>query len=164
MFNLSPEYIALGTIGLLILIIILLAMTKRQGRYPYFAQEFLLTKAELKFYDVLKAVVKNKYDIACKVRLADIINCSDVNWRKGYGGQIACKHIDFVLFDPRTSKILLAIELDDKSHDKPARQKRDKFVNKSMQVAGVTLLRFKVEWGYDMARMDKEIKVALHHG
>ena len=164
MFDLHPEYIALGTIGLLILIIIFLAVTKRQGRYPYFAREFLLTKAEQKFYGVLKTVVKNKYDIACKVRLADIINCSEINWRKGYGGQIACKHIDFVLFDPRTSKILLTIELDDKSHDKPARQKRDKFVNKAMQVAGVTLLRFKVEWGYDMARMDKEIKVALHHG
>ena len=161
MFDLSPENIALGIVGLLILTIILLAITKRHGRYPYFAQEFLLTKAEQKFYGVLKAVAKNKYEIACKARLADIINCSDINWRKGYGGQIACKHIDFVLFDPRTSKILLAIELDDKSHDTPARQKRDKFVNKAMQVAGVTLLHFKVEWGYDMARLDKEITLGL---
>lgn len=164
MFNLPPENIAFGFVGLLISIIILLAITKRSRRYPYFAQEFLLTKAEQKFYNVLKAVVKNKYEIACKVRLADIINCSDLNWRKGYGGQIACKHIDFVLFDPRTSKILLAIELDDKSHDKPARQKRDKFVNKAMQVAGVTLLRIPVTWGYDMGKLDQEIKVALSHG
>jgi len=96
MFNLSPENIAFGFIGLIILTIIFLAVTKRANRYPYFAREFLLTKAEQKFYGVLKAVVKNKYDIACKVRLADIINCSDINWRKGYGGQIACKHIDFV--------------------------------------------------------------------
>ncbi len=161
MFEFTPENIALGVIVLLITVIILLAITKRANRYPYYAREFLLTKAEQKFYNVLKSVVKNKYDIACKVRLADIINCSEINWRKGYGGQIACKHIDFILCDPKDSRILLAIELDDKSHNQPDRQKRDKFVNKAMQAADVTLLRFPVEWGYDMARIDKEISVAI---
>ena len=161
MLNLTPENIAYIFIGLLISIIILLGITKRKNRYPYFAREFLLTRAEQKFYGVLKAVVKNKYDIACKVRLADIINCSDINWRKGYGGQIAYKHIDFVLYDPKTSKILLCIELDDKSHNKPERQKRDNFVNKALQAADVTLLRFKVEWGYDMGTLDKEITLGI---
>ncbi len=163
MFDFSPDTIGYVFIGLMISTILLLAFAKRKNNYPYFAREFLLTKAESKFYKVLKAVTKNKYDIACKVRLADIINCSELNWRRGYGGQIACKHIDFVLFDSNTSRILLAIELDDRSHDKPARQKRDKFVNKAMKKADVVLLRVPVEWGYDMGKLDKEIKVALHH-
>lgn len=161
MFEPTPEQIALFTIGILILIIILLIFTKKIKRYPYFAREFLMTKAELKFYGTLKAVTKNKYQIACKVRLADIINCSEVNWRRGYGGQIACKHIDFVLFDEKTSAILLAIELDDKSHDESKRQIRDDFVNKAMRRADVTLLRIPVEWGYDMGKLDKDITLAL---
>ena len=163
MFDFSPDIIGYVFIGLLIATILLLAFAKRKNNYPYFAREFLLTKAESKFYKVLKAVAKNKYDVTCKVRLADIINCSELNWRRGYGGQIACKHIDFVLFDSYSSRILLAIELDDRSHDKPARQKRDKFVNKAMKKADVVLLRIPVEWGYDMGKLDKEIKVALHH-
>ena len=162
MFDFSPDTIAYIFIGLLIATILLLAFAKRKNNYPYFAREFLLTKAESKFYKVLKAVVENKYDIACKVRLADIINCSELNWHRGYGGQIACKHIDFVLFDSNTSRILLAIELDDRSHDKPARQKRDKFVNAAMKKSGVVLLRIPVEWGYDMARLDKDITVAIN--
>ena len=161
MFEPTPEQIALFSSGLLILIIALLIFTKKIKRYPYFAREFLMTKAELKFYGTLQAVVKNKYGIAPKVRLADIINCSDVNWRRGYGGQIACKHIDFVWFDAKTSRILLAIELDDKSHEAPKRQIRDDFVNKAMIKAGVTLLRIPVEWGYDMGKLDKDIALAL---
>ncbi len=161
MFDLTPENIAFGFIILFISMIIMLIFTKQKTRYPYFARDFLLTKAEQKFYGVLKAVVKNKYDIACKVRLADIINCSDVNWRRGYGPKISSKHIDFVLFDTRSSAIVLAIELDDKSHDRPARQKRDVFVNNAMKAAGVTLLRVRVDWGYDMAKLDKDITLAL---
>ncbi len=76
-----------------------------------------------------------------QVRLADIINCSESDWQKGYGPKISAKHIDFVLFDKNTTKIRLCIELDDPSHDKPERKRRDVFVNKALESAGVPLLR-----------------------
>lgn len=79
MFDLTAAHLSFLFIGLFIVIIVLLAFTKNKQQYPYFPREFLLTKAEQKFYGVLKAITKNKFDIACKVRLADIINCNDMN-------------------------------------------------------------------------------------
>ncbi len=161
MFDLSFENLSYLFIGLVTSVIILLAITKIKTRYPYFSRGTLLTPAEQKFYKVLKAVTKNKYDVACKVRLADIINCSDINWRRGYGPKISSKHIDFVLFDPVTTDILLCIELDDKSHERKDRQIRDDFVNKALKAGKTPLVRFLVAWGYDMARLEVDITRAI---
>jgi len=120
-----------------------------------------MTRAELKFYHALKSVTQNRYQIAPKVRLGDIITCDEVNWHKGYGPKISAKHIDFVLYDEKTSEILCCIELDDSSHNRLERQERDKFVNKALQVADVPLIRIPVSKGYDLALIEKEIAITL---
>jgi LPXTG-motif cell wall-anchored protein len=161
MISVSFENIAYLFIGLLIAIIISFIFFKKREKFPYFACNRLLTHAELKFYSVLKSVCYERYDISCKVRFGDIINCTDYYWHKGYGPKISAKHIDFVLHDPNTSQILLCIELDDKSHQRPERMKRDKFLNQALETAKVPLLRVPVLKGYDMARLEKDIAVAL---
>ena len=148
-------------IGIIITIILSLILFKRREKFPYFARGTLLTPAELKFYSVLKAVCRERYDISCKVRLGDIINCTEYYWHKGYGPKISAKHIDFVLHDPDTSEILLCIELDDKSHNRPERVARDKFLNAALETANVPLYRTPVTKGYDMTRLEKDIAVAL---
>lgn len=161
MINLTSENIIYLTIGALIAIIFCLIAFKRREKFPYFSRETLLTKAELKFYKVLSAVCHGRYDVSCKVRLGDIINCTEYYWHKGYGPKISAKHIDFVLHDFETSEILLCIELDDKSHNLPERIKRDKFLNAALDAANVPILRHPVTKGYDMARLEKDIAVAL---
>ncbi len=161
MINLTPDIIAYIFIGVLIATIIALILLKRREKFPYFARDTLLTPAELQFYKVLKAVAQNRYDVSCKVRLGDIINCTDYYWHKGYGPKISAKHIDFVLHDPNTSEIILCIELDDKSHNRLERIARDKFLNKTLETADVRLLRVPVTRGYDMAKLEKDIVVAL---
>ncbi len=161
MFEFSAPIIAYLLCGILVAIIICLAFFKKRQSYPYYARQELLTAAELQFFNVLMAVTKNKYHVNCKVRLADIINCSDYHWRKGYGYKISSKHIDFVLSDPNTAAIILCIELDDKSHSLPARKYRDKFVNKALDKAAVPFLRVPVTRGYDMAKLEKDIVLAL---
>ena len=161
MLNLSPENIAYIFIGLIISIMLMMILLKSKKSYPYFARGTLLTKAELKFYHVLKTVTSNRYDISCKVRLGDIINCTDYYWCKGYGPKISSKHIDFVLHNPETSEIILCIELDDKSHNRPDRIKRDKFVNGALDAANVPILHVPVTRGYDMAKLQKDIVIAL---
>jgi hypothetical protein len=160
-FEFSAPAIAYIFCGLLAAIIICLVLFKRRETYPYYARQELLTAAELQFFHVLIAVTKNKYHVNCKVRLADIINCSTYHWRKGYGYKISSKHIDFVLSDPDSAAIILCIELDDKSHDLPARKSRDKFVNKALNKAGVPFLRLPVTRGYDMGKLEKDIVLAL---
>jgi hypothetical protein len=161
MLNLSLENIAYIFIGLVISIIIILILLKSKKSYPYFARGTLLTAAELKFYHVLKSITANQYDISCKVRLGDIINCTNYYWHKGYGPKISAKHIDFVLHNPETSEIILCIELDDKSHSQPDRIKRDKFVNGALNAANVSILHVLVTRGYDMAKLQKDIVIAL---
>lgn len=163
MFDLTAENIAYIFTAVMIGIILSLIFGRLKKRYPYYAQDFLLTKAEQKFYHILKKAIAGQYDIACKVRLADIINCSERNWQRGYGGQIACKHIDFVLFNSNNSKILLTLELDDKSHEKPERQKRDIFVNNALAASNVPLLRIPVTRHYDLETLQKDIEQELKH-
>ena len=81
--------------------------------------------------------------LALKVRLADVIYCTDRTWSKGYRQRISQKHLDFVLYDTATKRILLAIELDDRSHEKAHRKARDEFVDRSLAAAGVPLLRIR---------------------
>lgn len=157
----EEKYIFAAIAVTAILLSLVLIFRKKQ-RYPYFSRKTLLTDAEQRFYSVLKAATVSKYDISCKVRLADLINCSDTNWRKGYGPQISSKHIDFVLINPETSQIILAIELDDKSHDLLHRQKRDAFVDKALESAFIPILRIKVKKGYDLAFISYQINLALN--
>jgi hypothetical protein len=119
------------------------------GAWPYYARHALLTNAELSFYNQLRKAVGNRYTVAPKVRLADVIHCPDGVWVMGYGRLIAQKHIDFILCDPATTRIVLAIELDDRSHAHPKRKARDLFVDRALAAAGVPLLRVPAAAIYD---------------
>jgi len=137
-----PEWIIGGCIGVLTLAGLYFIFAKE--KYPYTARKTLLTKTELRFYKTLSQICTQYFSnlgIAMQVRLADIINCSDQDWHKGYGPKISAKHIDFVLFEKNTTEICLCIELDDTSHERPDRKRRDVFVNKAMAAANVSLLR-----------------------
>jgi hypothetical protein len=128
------------------------------GAWPYVAWKTLLTNTEGTFYHALREAVGGRYAVAMKVRLADVVTCKDNVWALGYGRLIAQKHIDFVLCDPDTSRILLAIELDDRSHDHPKRRARDVFVNQALQVAGVPLLRVPAAACYDACSLRRAIR------
>ena len=95
--------------------------------------------------------------------MADIITCTDANWARGYGAKISSKHIDFVLYDRGTFEIKLAIELDDSSHQKSDRQKRDQFVNESFRAAQVPLLRVPTSSRYDVNELRHEIEKAINN-
>jgi len=69
------------------------------------------------------------------------------------------KRMDYVITD-RDSKVLLVIELDDKSHDRNDRKKRDKFVNKTLS-GKHPLLRISTEKSKDLAFIRTEIEKVL---
>ena len=153
------------TIFIIIAIFIILFATLYGFRpqYPYFAQKTILTKAEIHFFKTLQDAVPSSCAIAPKVRMADIITCTDANWARGYGAKISSKHIDFVLYDRGTFEIKLAIELDDSSHQKSDRQKRDQFVNESFRAAQVPLLRVPTSSRYDVNELRHEIEKAINN-
>lgn len=83
-----------------------------------------------------------------KVRLADLVSCTATEWRAGYGGAISQKHVDFVLCDPNTTRFILAIELDDRTHDSVDRKRRDRFLNDVLATVGIRLLRVRARSYY----------------
>lgn len=101
----------------------------------------LLTNNELAFYRALLPIATSKnLVIFSKVRIADLIKpAQKENWQTAFN-KIKSKHIDFVLCDKITTYPILAIELDDLSHQKPDRQQRDIFVDKAFASAGLPII------------------------
>ena len=65
--------------------------------------------------------------------------------------RIKSKHIDFLLCDKDSLVPLCAIELDDSSHQKESRVKRDIFVDNALEAAGLKFERFKVQKSYSVS-------------
>src|SRR4051812_35303127 len=126
-------------------------------RLPYFAKETLCSRGELAFYRVLNHAVPDGLAISMKTRLADIIGCTAEGWKSGFGAKISQKHVDFVVFDPVTTAILLVIELDDKTHGLADRKTRDIFVDDALKAAGVAILRVPAAREYDLDLLRDQI-------
>ena len=109
------------------------------GSYTY-SRKPALTPTERDFFIKLYAAAKTHYWVFAKVSLHDVVKNNEyAGWSK-----IAQKHVDFVLCDPRDASVVLAIELDDWTHNKSNAQKRDAQKDDVLESAGVPLLRVKV--------------------
>ena len=109
--------------------------------YP-FHSKYLLTKNEYYFYNKLKAVTEPlNLQILAKIRLADLIEINDdIKGKEWWAlfGKIKSKHIDFAISD--NMRIVALIELDDYSHQRSDRQKRDEFVKKIAEKVGYKMV------------------------
>lgn len=108
-------------------------------KLPY-RRKFLLTKNEYWFYKRLKEIA-DKYDFAvlAKIRFADLVEVSaeaDKKEYMKYFGKIKSKHIDFILCKKDNLYPELLIELNDSSHNKEDRIKRDDFIKKIAEKVG----------------------------
>ena len=125
----------------------------------YSLKESQVTEAERDFLEILKQIVGDRYRIEPQVQLSSIIRPIDSNGRyTNYTdfNKIKAKSIDFVLFD-NTNKPYLAIELDDRSHFRWDRIKRDQFVNDLMNEVGLRIIHVKVSYSYDIDKLRKQI-------
>lgn len=130
-------------------------------KLPYFARERLLSQGETIFFSILRRAVAGRYLIAPKVRAADILHCDQAAWEEGFGHYVARHHLDFVLCDQRTTAILAAIELDDRSHAEERRRQRDKFLDDAFAAAKIPLLRFRAKARYVVADVMADIEQVL---
>lgn len=111
-------------------------------------RENLMSPAEQAFFAVLEPIIRSTCMISSKVRLADLFDVSQGRGQQATFNKISNKHIDFVLTDPVTSRILCAIELDDSSHNRADRIQRDAFVNELFATQQLPLLRVPCAWTY----------------
>ncbi len=130
--------------------------------YHYKRRDFLMSRAEHEFFDVLAEAVKAQYYVFPQVHLATILDHKVVgqNW-KGAFRHIDEKSVDFVLCDKAYIKPLLAIELDDRTHENDNRKERDGVVESILKEAGLPLLRFENHGHFDKADITQRIANAL---
>jgi very-short-patch-repair endonuclease len=139
---------------------LLSASTSQSQRLPYVRKDFLLTKGERAFFDVLQNAVGGRMLIFSKVRIADLVFLpKGTEKRQTHLNRVQSKHVDFVLCDLKSIRPMLAIELDDASHDRADRVARDEFVDDVMTAAGLPMLHVKVRASYNATELWNEIVV-----
>ncbi len=112
-------------------------------KLPY-RRKFLLTKNEYWFYKSLKEIAdKYGFAVLAKIRFADLVEVSaeaDKKEYMKYFGKIKSKHIDFILCKKDNLYPELLIELNDSSHNKEDRIKRDDFIKKIAEKVGYKMV------------------------
>lgn len=159
--------IAAIIIGLAIILAIVKAVTEggeveRKPKYRYARKQFFLTRAEHECYDALIAAVGDKYHVFAQVHLPTILDnkVKGQDWRAALA-HINRKSVDFVLCDKAYISPKLAIELDDKSHERPDRQERDQEVERILNDAGVPLLRLENHGAFNPTDLMEKIQAVV---
>lgn len=117
---------------------------KEKRGYEYRKRNFFMTKAEHDLFDLLIEIFGEEFYIFAQVHLSTLFDhkIRGQNWLGAFT-KINQKSVDFVLCDKSYISPKLAIELDDKSHDRQDRIDRDEEVERIFEMAGLPLLRLK---------------------
>lgn len=131
-------------------------------QYKYKQKPYLMTYVENKCYHTIVQAVEDKYYVFPQVHLSAIIDhkVEGQSW-KGAFSHINQKSVDFVLCDKHYISPKLAIELDDKTHERPDRIDRDGEVERVLEQAGLPLLRIENKDGFNMIEIGKKINSLL---
>lgn len=123
--------------------------------YPYAPKSHFYSNQERKFLAALMRAVGHQYLILGKVGIANVISLEQGlpqrNKLRAYE-QICNQQVDFVLCDPRTSRILAAVELFDAAGGE-RQLKRCAFVDKVFRAARMPLLRFQKGENYQVSEI-----------
>src|SRR5690554_700362 len=112
---------------------------KHEETLPYKLRDDFLSSAEFSFYKVLLMAIGDNYIICPKVSLADIFFVPNRRENMTYVNKIARKHVDYLLCDKETMRPVMAIELNDQSHNRSSRKARDMFVHEVFKAAKLPL-------------------------
>jgi Protein of unknown function (DUF2726) len=124
----------------------------------------LFTKTEQEFLSVLKTAIGDRYLIQGKVRLADIITPeSGLNARQAKWAfrRISQKHVDFAIYNKNDYTILGVVELDDRSHLRPDRVARDRFVDDALAAAHIPIWHQLVKKAYSVPELREDLREAF---
>lgn len=121
-----------------------------------YRQKPLMTNSELTFFNKLKYLETN-YRIVPQLNLATVIQ--KINNNK-YNTDLF-RIVDFAIFNKDYSKLLLLIELNDKTHETKSRKRRDFKVSNICRDANIKLITFYTKYPneeqYVINRILKEI-------
>jgi hypothetical protein len=151
--------------GIVVMRIFLKALPKDRSKSEiYVLKSSLFTPAERSFLGCLDSVLPPDTRLFAKVRLADLFDVErtpDRSARQSALNKINSKHVDFILCRIDDLSPILAIELDDKSHEREDRQKRDLFLDEIFAASNLPLIRFKVQKTYRTEDIAQKLNEAM---
>lgn len=108
---------------------------------PNYRKNNLLTKEEQKFFTYLKQLtLKYNYLTFVQVALSQIVQVNNNHNYWHLLGKIKQLVIDFVIYDSFNEEIICCIELDDETHNKSKRIKRDIFIDEVFEEIKIPLV------------------------
>lgn len=131
----------------------------------YLKNGSLLTNSEKKFYSALKESLQDNFHLFSKVRIADIVHIPE--WYKPYSwtiywwNRIQAKHVDFLVCQKDSFEPLLVIEVDDPSHLRPERKKRDRLVDFVFRKAKLPILHLTDKSLEDKVALQQNLVTAI---
>src|SRR4051794_5833802 len=116
---------------------------------PYAKKKYFFSAAERSFYEILRRLAPG-HTVFAKVRLADVVTVpkGTSSWHSHFN-RIDRKHLDFILCDSDLAPVV-AIELDDRSHDDEERQSRDRFVDQVLASVSLPIVRVRAKRAYKL--------------
>ncbi len=131
-------------------------------KYQYKQKRFFMSRAEHECYNALVVAVGDKYHVFPQVHLSSIIDNKVIgqNWNAA-SRHISQKSVDFVLCDMAYISPKLAIELDDRTHNRHGRIERDLEVERVLQDAGLPLLRLENHGSFNPSEILEKINTLL---
>lgn len=149
-------------LGLLIIIILLFnylinkLIPNKIDKNCYHKKHFM-TDSELNFYNKIKTLESEDYKIVPQINLATIIEKDG----KSFNNELF-RNIDFAIFNKDFQNILLLIELNDSSHKKTSRIKRDIKVKNICDSTNIKLITFYTNYPNNKDYVIKRIKQNLY--
>ena len=148
----------MAVIILVFVAISLVPKKQNESEYNYEKIQNLFTPAERSFLGARKLAVKEDYQIFGKVRVADVLTPVKGQakgvWQKAFN-KISAKHFDYVLCRNDDLSVVCVIELNDKSHKKESRRKRDEFLNGICDAAGLQMISVDVKRAYKVSEIQE---------
>lgn len=134
-------------------------LTSTKRPYSYISKQKIMTNAEARFFEKLTRVTGDRFYILPQMHLSTFIDhkIKGQNWKAAFS-TINGKSVDFLLVEKTTLRPVIAIELDDWSHDKAERIERDQKVEDILASANILLARFD---GPDI--LDQDIIDKIYH-
>jgi very-short-patch-repair endonuclease len=170
----------MGLVWLLVWKLGLIKPTARGRRgelLPYRVRPSILSPGEREFFPILRVAVKIAWHaqhtgnttppwVFASVRLAEVIEVTASStdqrsiWQAAFN-RITRKQLDFVLCDPDSTRPLLVIELDDRTHQRPERRERDGFIDDACAAAGLPILHITAAKTYNAHALADQIRQSL---
>ena len=152
---LVPLIAGIGVIIITVAIILIARLLVKKRVAQYKLKDSLLTPTEIEYYNVLETCFGNEYRILPQINLASVID----KIGEGFRNELF-RNVDFGIFDDAFRPILL-IEINDNTHTRKDRIKRDEKVNLIAKRARIPLITFWTRDGIDGETIYKTVKKYL---